>query len=63
VVESLFAWPGLGHALVHAIFWRDIPMIQAAALALALIVVAMNTVVDFATAAVDPRPRHKEAVL
>jgi peptide/nickel transport system permease protein len=63
VVESLFAWPGLGHALVHAIFWRDIPMIQAAALALALIVVAMNTVVDFATVAVDPRPRHKEAVL
>ena len=63
VVESLFAWPGLGHALVHAIFWRDIPMIQAAALALALLVVAMNTVVDLATAAVDPRPRHKETVL
>lgn len=63
VVESLFAWPGLGHALVHAIFWRDIPMIQAAALALALLVVAMNTLVDLATAAVDPRPRHKEAVL
>jgi peptide/nickel transport system permease protein len=63
VVESLFAWPGLGHALVHAIFWRDIPMIQAAALALALLVVAMNTIADLATAAVDPRPRLKEAVL
>jgi peptide/nickel transport system permease protein len=38
-------------------------MIQAAALALALLVVAMNTLVDLATAAVDPRPRQKEAVL
>jgi peptide/nickel transport system permease protein len=63
VVESLFAWPGLGHALVHAIFWRDIPMIQATALALALLVVALNTVVDLGSAAIDPRPRSREAVL
>lgn len=63
VVESLFAWPGLGHALVHAIFWRDIPMIQATALALALLVVAMNTVVDLGSLALDPRPRSREAVL
>lgn len=63
VVESLFAWPGLGHALVHAIFWRDIPMIQATALALALLVVVLNTVVDFGSLALDPRPRSREAVL
>jgi peptide/nickel transport system permease protein len=60
VVESLFAWPGLGHALVHAIFWRDIPMIQATALALALLVVALNTVVDLVALAVDPRPRQTQ---
>ncbi len=63
VVESLFAWPGLGHALVHAIFWRDLPMIQATALALALLVVALNTLVDLGTLALDPRPRSREAVL
>ena len=63
VVESLFAWPGLGHALVHAIFWRDIPMIQATALALALLVVVLNTVVDFGSLALDPRPRSRESVL
>lgn len=63
IVESLFAWPGLGHALVHAIFWRDIPMIQATALALTLLVVAMNTVVDLGSLALDPRPRRREAVL
>ena len=63
VVESLFAWPGLGHALVHAIFWRDLPMIQATALALALLVVALNTLVDLGTLALDPRPRRREVVL
>jgi peptide/nickel transport system permease protein len=62
VVESLFAWPGLGHALVHAIFWRDIPMIQATALTLGLLVVALNTVVDLASLALDPRPRNREVV-
>lgn len=63
IVESLFAWPGLGHALVHAIFWRDLPMIQATALALALLVVALNTAVDLGAVALDPRPRHREIVL
>ena len=63
VVESLFAWPGLGHALVHAIFWRDLPMIQATALALALLVVALNTLVDLGSLALDPRPRRRELVL
>jgi peptide/nickel transport system permease protein len=63
VVESLFAWPGLGHALVHAIFWRDIPVIQATAVALALLVVVLNTVVDLGSLAIDPRPRNREVVL
>lgn len=61
VVESLFAWPGLGHALVHAVFWRDVPALQATALTLALLVVALNTIVDLATLALDPRPRSGQA--
>ncbi|MFE9204834.1 ABC transporter permease [Micromonospora sp. NPDC007230] len=60
VVESLFAWPGLGHTLVHAVFWRDVPVIQAAAVALALLVVLINTVVDVAGLALDPRPRRRQ---
>jgi len=28
IIESVFAWPGIGHALVHAIFERDVPMVQ-----------------------------------
>lgn len=61
VVESLFAWPGLGHSLVHAVFWRDVPVLQATALVLALLVVTINTVVDLAVLWLDPRPRRLEA--
>lgn len=62
IVESVFAWPGLGHALVHAVFWRDLPMLQASALALALLVVGINAAVDVAGSAIDPRPRVRERV-
>ncbi|MDQ4110944.1 MAG: ABC transporter permease [Actinomycetota bacterium] len=59
VVESLFAWDGLGHSLVHAVFWRDIPVLQASALVLALLIVLVNTLVDLAVAWLDPRPRGR----
>lgn len=55
VVESLFAWPGIGHALVHAIFGRDIPMIQGTALCMGLCVVAFNLMVDAIGQSLDPR--------
>jgi peptide/nickel transport system permease protein len=55
VVESLFAYPGIGHALVHAIFARDVPMIQGTALVMGLVFVAVNMLVDLACAALDPR--------
>jgi peptide/nickel transport system permease protein len=59
VVETLFAWPGIGHALVHAIFQRDVPMIQGAALVMAMLFVALNSLVDVACAALDPRRRTR----
>lgn len=62
VVELVFTWPGLGHALVHAVFWRDIPVLQGATLALGLLVVLINTAVDLASLALDPRPRRAEVV-
>ena len=55
VVETLFAWPGIGHALVHAIVQRDVPMVQGTALAMGLLFVLMNAVVDIANARLDPR--------
>ncbi|WP_218938166.1 ABC transporter permease [Billgrantia lactosivorans] len=57
VVETLFAWPGIGHALVHAIVARDVPMIQGTALVMGLMFVALNTVVDLLCHWLDPRRR------
>lgn len=59
VVESLFAWPGIGHALVHAVISRDVPMVQGTALALGLIFVTLNGGVDLACLALDPRARAR----
>ena len=57
LVETIFAWPGIGHALVHAIFGRDVPMIQGTALVLGLMFVLFNALVDAACAFLDPRGR------
>lgn len=55
VIETLFAWPGIGHALVHAIVARDVPMIQGAALAMGLFVVVLNAGIDSLCHWLDPR--------
>jgi len=55
VIESIFNWPGIGHALVHAIFGRDVPMVQATALLLGLGFVLLNMLIDFAAYLIDPR--------
>jgi ABC-type dipeptide/oligopeptide/nickel transport system permease component len=57
VVESIFAYPGIGHALVHAIIARDIPMVQGTALVMGLLFVAINAAVDAVCAWLDPRLR------
>lgn len=57
IVETVFAWPGIGHALVHAIFHRDIAMVQGTALTLGLLYVGLNIVIDLACRGIDPRSR------
>ncbi|MEL6266081.1 MAG: ABC transporter permease [Pseudomonadota bacterium] len=57
IVESVFAWPGIGHALVHAIFGRDIVMVQATALTLGLMYVMLSLTIDLMCRAIDPRGR------
>ena len=58
IIESVFAWPGIGHALVHAIFGRDIPMVQGTALTLGLLFVLLNFLVDLICYFLDPRQRE-----
>jgi len=55
MIESLFSWPGIGHGLAHAIFSRDIPIIQGAALMMGALFVLLNTLVDLACYYLDPR--------
>jgi len=57
IVESVFAWPGIGHALVHAIFGRDVAMVQGTALALGLLYVLLNLIIDLCCRGIDPRQR------
>ncbi|WP_428239638.1 ABC transporter permease [Gynuella sp.] len=55
MIESLFAWPGIGHGLSHAVFSRDIPMLQGTALVMGILFVLLNTLVDASCHLLDPR--------
>ncbi|MBI2014229.1 MAG: ABC transporter permease subunit, partial [Candidatus Rokubacteria bacterium] len=57
-VETIFAWPGAGKALVDAIATRDYPMVQGIVLALALLFALLNLAVDLLNGVIDPRARH-----
>lgn len=61
IVETLFGWPGIGHALVHAIFARDVPLVQGSALIMGLGVVLLNAAVDLACLLIDPRRGRQAA--
>lgn len=58
VVESIFAYPGIGHALVHAIVARDVPMVQGTALVMGLLFVLITAIVDAVSVWLDPRLRR-----
>lgn len=55
VLESIFAWPGIGRAIFEAIIQRDYPLIQAGVLVLGIIVVAINLLVDLTYSLLNPR--------
>jgi len=57
LVETVFAWPGVGQLIYQGIVFRDFPVIQAVVLLTAGIVIAVNLLVDIAYAYIDPRIR------
>jgi len=57
IVETIFAWPGVGKFAVDAIFNRDYPVIQGYALFMALVFVLANLLVDIVYVFLDPRIR------
>ena len=58
VVETVFAWPGIGRLAYEGISSRDFPVIQAVVLTTAAIVAVVNLGVDCLYAIIDPRIRH-----
>jgi len=57
ITEQVFAWPGVGRLAVDAIYNRDYPVVQAAALVGSTFLVAINFLVDFVYTWLDPRIR------
>jgi len=53
--ETVFAWPGIGRAMVDAIRMRDIPVIEGGVILLSLSFVLINLLVDISYSFIDPR--------
>lgn len=58
VVETVFAWPGIGRLAFEAVQWRDYPVIQGVVLLVSTIILTANLVVDILYAYIDPRIRY-----
>jgi peptide/nickel transport system permease protein len=58
VVETVFSYPGLGTLLYGAIGARDLPLVRGIVLAVSLLVLAINFVLEFVYMALDPRIKH-----
>jgi ABC-type dipeptide/oligopeptide/nickel transport system permease component len=60
IIETVFAWPGVGRLVVQAIFSRDYPLVQATVLVLAVIFVVVNLLVDLVYLYLDPQISYLE---
>jgi len=58
-IELIFAWPGMGRAIVEAISQRDYPLVMAASFFFAIMVILANLAADVLYAVVDPRIRYE----
>ena len=59
VVESIFAWPGVGKMVLDAVSVRDFPVVQGAVIMIAIIFITINLIVDVLYAVLDPRIRYR----
>jgi peptide/nickel transport system permease protein len=58
IIETLFAWPGMGRLVVEAVTGRDYALIMAVTTIAACLTVLGNLIADLAYAAIDPRVRY-----
>ena len=59
VIETLFGWPGVGILLIQAIEKRDLPLIEATVIVIAILIVTVNLLVDLTYSLIDPRVRYR----
>lgn len=59
LTESIFSWPGIGKWMIDAISKRDYFTVQGGLLLIALIVMAVNLIVDVLYAVINPRIRTR----
>jgi ABC-type dipeptide/oligopeptide/nickel transport system permease component len=57
IVETVFAWPGVGRLTYEAVIYRDFPLLQACIILKAMLILVINLAVDILYAYVDPRIR------
>jgi peptide/nickel transport system permease protein len=60
LIETVFAWPGMGRTIVTAIFQRDYPVVLATAFVISVMVILGNLIADMLYSIVDPRIRVEE---
>jgi peptide/nickel transport system permease protein len=59
IIESVFAWPGIGRMTVNAVQQRDFLVVQGCVLVTAVGFVLINLAVDLTYAVIDPRVRAR----
>lgn len=57
VIESVFAWPGIGNTVISALMSKDFPLILISTLMTAVVIMLASLLVDLFTALLDPRVR------
>jgi len=59
VIETVFAWPGLGLLAYESVVWRDYPVTQGVVLLITTTVLTINVCVDILYAYLDPKIRYR----
>ncbi len=63
IIETIFAWPGIGRLLVESIYARDFLVTQGCVMSIAAIFVFINLVVDISYRFIDPRIRYERDMI
>ncbi len=59
VVETVFAWPGVGRLVYQGVMYRDFPLVQCIVILKGVFIILVNILVDISYAYLDPRIRYQ----